>query len=69
MELYALEIMRRYLQHVLPKGFQKVRYYGFLSSAANKTFEKIKLLFFIKKNPKEVKTSQKKNEIKVVKCL
>ena len=30
MTLSALEFMRRYLQHVLPKGFQKVRYFGFL---------------------------------------
>jgi len=27
----AMEFMRRFLQHVLPKGFHKVRYYGFLS--------------------------------------
>ncbi len=26
----AMEFIRRFLQHVLPKGFQKVRYYGFL---------------------------------------
>lgn len=69
MELHALEFRRRYLQHVLPKGFQKVRYYGFLSSAAKKKFEKIKLLFFIKKNPKDIKTKQTKKEIKIVKCL
>jgi hypothetical protein len=30
--LPAEEFMRRFLQHVLPKGFVKVRYYGFLSS-------------------------------------
>ena len=29
--LPAEEFMRRFLQHVLPKGFVKVRYYGFLS--------------------------------------
>ena len=27
----ALEFIRRFLQHVLPKGFVKVRYYGFFS--------------------------------------
>lgn len=31
MTLPALEFLRRFLQHVLPKGFHKVRYYGFLS--------------------------------------
>jgi hypothetical protein len=29
--LAAEEFMRRFLQHVLPKGFVKVRYYGFFS--------------------------------------
>jgi hypothetical protein len=27
------EFMRRFLQHVLPRGFVKVRYYGFLASS------------------------------------
>jgi hypothetical protein len=30
MELDALEFIRRYLLHVLPKGFVKIRYFGFL---------------------------------------
>lgn len=30
MTLNALEFLRRFLQHVLPKHFHKVRYYGFL---------------------------------------
>ena len=28
----AEEFIRRFLQHVLPKGFVKIRYYGFFSS-------------------------------------
>jgi hypothetical protein len=32
--LPALEFIRRFLQHVLPKGFQRVRHYGWLSPAA-----------------------------------
>jgi hypothetical protein len=31
MTLDASEFIRRFLQHVLPKGFHKVRYYGLLS--------------------------------------
>ena len=31
MSLAAMEFIRRFLQHVLPKGFMKVRYYGLLS--------------------------------------
>ena len=29
----GFEFVRRFLQHVLPKGFMKIRYYGFMSSA------------------------------------
>jgi hypothetical protein len=28
MELDAMEFLRRFLQHVLPSGFAKVRHYG-----------------------------------------
>ena len=34
MTLGADEFLRRFLQHVLPRGFQKVRYYGFASPNA-----------------------------------
>ena len=30
--LHALQFIHQFLQHVLPKGFVKVRYYGFLAS-------------------------------------
>lgn len=30
--LHAQEFIRRFLQHILPRGFVKVRYYGFLCS-------------------------------------
>ncbi|MBI3628891.1 MAG: transposase, partial [Candidatus Rokubacteria bacterium] len=34
--------MRRFLQHVLPRGFMKVRYYGFLSPSASVPLEDVK---------------------------
>ena len=37
MALHPHEFIRRWLLHVLPKGFARVRHYGFLSSAARKT--------------------------------
>ena len=40
----AEEFIRRFLQHVLPHRFIKVRYYGFLSSSHRKRLEKIKEL-------------------------
>ena len=32
MTLDAVEFLRRFLQHVLPKGFVRIRYYGFLAN-------------------------------------
>ena len=44
MVLDVIEFMRRFLQHVLPSGFMKVRYYGFLSPGASVPLEKIEAL-------------------------
>jgi hypothetical protein len=41
MTLPVMEFLRRFLQHVLPKGFQRVRYYGWLSPAAKTRWERI----------------------------
>ena len=35
------EFLRRFLQHVLPAGFHRVRYYGWLSPAAKEKWERI----------------------------
>jgi hypothetical protein len=40
----AEEFLRRFLQHVLPSGFQRVRYYGWLSAAAKARWERIEAL-------------------------
>lgn len=42
--LPAFEFIRRFLQHILPQGFIKVRYYGFLSPIHKETFNQIKYL-------------------------
>lgn len=39
--LSAKEFLRRFLQHVLPQGFQRVRYYGWLSAAAAARWKRI----------------------------
>lgn len=36
MELSAKELVRRFALHVLPKGFMRVRYYGFLANSVRK---------------------------------
>jgi len=38
------EFLRRYLQHVLPKGFQRVRYYGLWSPSSRQTLRALQLL-------------------------
>lgn len=42
--LEAMEFMRRYLQHVLPTGFMKIRYFGFLNPNCSVPLEKIRTL-------------------------
>lgn len=42
MALPVMEFIRRFLQHVLPTGFMKVRYYGFLSPSCAVPFEEVK---------------------------
>jgi putative transposase/transposase-like zinc-binding protein len=42
--LPAKGFLSRFLQHVLPKGFQRIRYYGFLHSAARESFNLIRSL-------------------------
>jgi hypothetical protein len=39
--LLAVEFIRRFLQHVLPRGLHRVRTYGWLSPAAKKRFERV----------------------------
>jgi len=62
MDLDAMEFIRRFLQHVLPKGFMKVRYYGFMSPNAAMSLEEVKAKielaygFAVQKQPTEPKT-------------
>jgi hypothetical protein len=49
--LTPYEFIRRWLIHVLPKAFTRVRHYGFLSSAAKKTRGRIRLLLGVGPEP------------------
>ena len=40
----AEEFLRRFLQHVLPRGFQRVRYFGWWSAAATQRWTRIQTL-------------------------
>jgi hypothetical protein len=44
MTLYAMEFLRRFLQHVLPTGLQKVRHYGFLSPSSGTSLDAVRWL-------------------------
>ena len=41
--LSCLEFVRRFMMHVLPPGFQKIRYYGFLNNRYRK--DNLELVF------------------------
>jgi len=42
--LEAMEFIRRFLQHVLPQGFMKIRHYGFLNPNSSCSIEKLREL-------------------------
>ena len=54
--LPVMEFIRRYLQHVLPHGFHKVRFLGFLSPSYKKIYSSLKLELS-KLNPDQVSES------------
>lgn len=47
MTLEVMEFMRRFLQHVLPTGFMKVRYYGFMNPNSSVKLEVIRFLITV----------------------
>jgi hypothetical protein len=50
----VLEFLRRFFQHILPRGFVKVRYFGFLATKKRADLERIKELIgrrLLRKNP------------------
>jgi len=57
--MQAMQFMELFLQHVLPSGFQKTRYYGILGSANKKTLAELRLLILTSRNqppPKNTET-------------
>ena len=44
MTLEAMEFIRRFLQHVLPRGFMKIRHYGFLNPNSLFSIQKLRNL-------------------------
>lgn len=57
MTLQAPEFLRRYLQHVLPQGFHKVRYYGLWSPRNRVTLKRLRLLLEERRRKLEAKSA------------
>lgn len=71
MTVSAEEFLRRFLQHVLPSGFQKVRHYGVFAAAHRKTLESVRWLVTLALNQIYVLTTvspPKKKISPVVRC-
>ena len=49
--------LRRFLQHVLPKGFRRIRTYGWLSPAAKQRFENVRTLLNAFEAPEPARAS------------
>jgi hypothetical protein len=54
------EFIRRFLQHVLPRGFVKVRYFGFLATKKRADLDRIKELIGRRLYPKNTSFSDRK---------
>lgn len=54
MTLPVMEFMRRFLQHVLPKGFHKIRYYGLLSPTNRARLSEVKTYLLLKRKPMDI---------------
>lgn len=71
--LSALEFIRRFLMHVLPKGFVKVRHFGFLSPNFAVPLQKIRemiciLYELLRAQPVKAKPPRKPNPLRCARC-
>jgi len=66
--LPVYEFMRRFLQHVLPKGFKKVRYYGLFSPAKRALLHRIRLLLLIQKVTQAAATGEPEPQDRPAAC-
>ena len=49
LSLPGVEFLRRFLQHVLPRGFHKCRYYGLWHSSKRDLASRVRLLLMLEK--------------------
>ncbi len=63
----ALEFIRRFLQHVLPHQFVKVRYYGFMAAASGKKMLRLRKILYLDGVPKSV-AKENESTVKMLLC-
>lgn len=69
MSLDSMEFLRRFLQHVLPRGFMKIRHYGFLNPNSSFSIEKLReLISLIHTVIKNISTTIPKLIKRKIKC-
>lgn len=68
MTLPALDFMSRFLQHVLPKGFIKIRHYGLCHAAYKNEVGVIQEMFDCGKTNEDKEKKKKKQKIKHPRC-
>jgi len=69
MELKPMEFIRRFLQHVVPQGFMKIRHYGFLNPNSSFTIDRLRaLISLIHDVVKELSVSLPKSIQRTLKC-
>lgn len=68
--LEAMEFIRRFLQHVLPRGFMKVRHYGFLNPNSALSIERLReLISLVRTVIKEISSSLPEVKRHIIKCV
>jgi hypothetical protein len=68
MTLTCVEFIRRFLLHVIPKGFMRIRHYGFLANRNRKT-KLAQCRIFFRKSPPVKKTGKRTSWIEAFKDL
>ena len=73
LRLTPREFTRRFLQHILPKGFAKIRHYGILANKAKSIYIPDILFFFERRRPSKSKFNQvthllKKFDVNILMC-
>lgn len=68
MKLPVFEFMRRFLQHVLPSGFHKVRYFGFMSPSNRRVLRRVQMLLWLKAGSAFPEKQEQKKELLCKTC-